>query len=96
MEKYRLYPCKMCGVCCRYVRLIKSMMKFDRGDGACIHLRDDNKCDIYYHRPHICNGKWVYEHLYSNMTVSDFHQMTADFCKKIQEAGSVEKLFKNK
>ena len=47
MEKYIPYPCKQCGCCCRHVQVIDEMKKYDRGDGVCIHLRNDNKCDIY-------------------------------------------------
>jgi len=26
----------------------------DRGDGACVHLQEDNTCEIYETRPEIC------------------------------------------
>lgn len=28
--------------------------ELDRGDGACIHLTDDNQCSIYDDRPDFC------------------------------------------
>ncbi|WP_072983266.1 YkgJ family cysteine cluster protein [Megasphaera elsdenii] len=85
MEKYRPYPCQQCGSCCRHVDVIEEMKKYDRGDGVCLHLNKNNKCNIYNHRPPLCNGQWVYEHYYSDMTVADFHRMVKKFCKKIQE-----------
>lgn len=85
MEKYVPYPCKMCGACCRHVNILKEMQKYDRGDGVCVHLRTDNRCEIYKKRPNICNGQYVYEHYFSHMTVSEFHKMVAAYCEQIRE-----------
>lgn len=76
----------MCGACCRHVNIFKEMQQYDRGDGTCIHLRMDNKCEIYNERPNICNGKYVYEHYFSHMTVMEFHKMIKKYCDALQEA----------
>lgn len=95
MEKYIPYDCKQCGACCRHVNFIPEMKAYDRGDGVCRHLRRDHRCEIYTHRPNICNGKYVYEHYFSDMTVAEFHQMIARYCKKIREEQGLEGLHQN-
>lgn len=95
MEKYIPYDCKCCGECCRHVNTIPQMKLYDRGDGVCKYLRTDNKCSIYATRPGICNGKYVYENYFSHMTVKEFHQMVATYCKKIRKDNGFEKLYKD-
>lgn len=95
MEKYIPYQCKQCGACCCRVQIIPEMKQYDRGDGTCRYLRPDHRCAIYAHRPPICNGKYVYEHYFSHMTVAAFHQMIAEFCKKIREEQGLEGLHQN-
>lgn len=84
MENYYSYPCRQCGMCCRHVDFIKGMEIYDRGDGVCKNLGSNNKCGIYEHRPNLCNGKYVYERFYSDITVADFHRMIETYCKQIQ------------
>ena len=84
MEKYYAYPCEKCGDCCRHVDLIKEMKSFDRGDGVCKHLTADNLCEIYSERPNLCNGEYLYENFYSDMTIEEFHQMTSELCKEVR------------
>ena len=88
MEKYFPYPCQRCGNCCRHVGLIAAMKVFDRGDGVCVNLTENNLCKIYSQRPPICNGKFVYENFYSHMSVKDFHEIISKSCKKLQEMKS--------
>lgn len=92
MEDYKPYPCKMCGRCCRQVHLVPEMYEYNRGDGVCIYLQTNNKCQIYEKRPNLCNGKYVYEHSFSHMTVVEFHRLLGECCKKIQEDESGERL----
>ncbi len=88
MEKYYPYDCKQCGNCCRHINLVEPIKNLDRGDGVCIHLTEKSLCEIYPDRPPVCNGKYVYENFYSDMTVSDFHKMIKELCKKIREMGN--------
>ena len=85
MEEYAPYPCQKCGMCCRRVDLIPEMRAYNRGDGVCIHLKVDNTCAIYEHRPNLCNGKYVYEKYYSNMTVKEYHKMISMYCQQNQD-----------
>ena len=84
MQNYQPYPCECCGACCRHVDLIAEMSGFNRGDGVCKHLTTDNLCAIYPERPPLCNGKYVYEKFFSDMTVADFHAMIARLCKNLR------------
>lgn len=84
MEEYSHYPCERCGDCCRHVDLIDEMKIFDRGDGVCKNLTADNLCAIYAERPPLCNGKYLYENFYSDMTVADFHQLIHELCKNVR------------
>ena len=93
MEKYFQYDCKRCGSCCRNVNLCEEMKMLDRGDGICKHLNENNLCRIYDKRPNLCNGQYVYEHFYSQMTVADYHKMIAKLCEQIR-GNQCEKLYK--
>ena len=84
MEQYSPYPCERCGDCCRHVDLIEAMKTFNRGDGVCKHLREDNLCEIYSTRPPLCNSEWLYKNFYSAMAVKDFHQMMQGLCKEVR------------
>ena len=86
MEKYYPYDCKRCGACCRHVDLIDEMKSFNRGDGVCKNLTEDNLCKIYSERPLLCNGEYVYEKFFSNMAVEDFHKVISKLCDKFREA----------
>ena len=65
--------------------MLEEMKRYDRGDGICIHLQADNRCEIYEKRPNFCNGQYVYEHYFSHMTVNEFHKIVAAYCEKIRE-----------
>ncbi|MBO6179183.1 MAG: YkgJ family cysteine cluster protein [Selenomonadaceae bacterium] len=73
--------------------LIPEMKPYNRGDGVCIHLKADNTCAIYEHRPNLCNGKYVYEKYYSDKTVDEYHKIITEYCKIIRR-GNIEGLFK--
>lgn len=95
MEQYYPYPCKKCGLCCRYTRLLPALAKYDRGDGVCKFLKEDNTCSIYATRPDVCNGRYVYETYCSGMDVESFHKMIAMYCQEIREGKLLERLPKN-
>lgn len=61
------FKCNCCGLCCRSLKKVPDLRLFDRGDGVCIHLREDNLCSIYEHRPEICNVDLMYERYFSKL-----------------------------
>lgn len=84
MKKAEKFPCSQCGECCRHINLVPQLTQFDRGDGICIHLRQ-NICGIYENRPEICRVDAMYEkyyhHLYSR---EEFYQLNLEGCQKLQ------------
>jgi len=84
------FKCDCCGLCCCSLKKVPALANFDRGDGVCIYLQDDNLCSIYDHRPEICNVELMYERVFSNYcSKEDFFRMNEKQCKKIKEEFSV-------
>lgn len=83
------FDCDQCGACCRNIRRSTLLTEFDRGDGVCKHLREDNLCAIYNQRPIICNVDAYYEKYLSN-TISreDFYKMNYKACKNLKKIDS--------
>ena len=94
MEGYYPFTCDRCGECCKHIDRIAELKNLDRGDGICIHLTNENLCEIYPDRPLLCNGEKVHEKFFPAMSVAEFHAMTWEFCKLIKE-GNFEKLFED-
>lgn len=84
MQKYYPFSCDCCSECCRHIDEVPYLLGFDRGDGVCKFLNTDNKCSIYKIRPNVCNGQYVYEHYFSNMSVKEFHQFIYGLCKELK------------
>lgn len=61
------FPCTQCGLCCKHLEYIPELKDFDSGNGKCIHLMEDNLCDIYYTRPDICNVSKMYQLHYKDL-----------------------------
>lgn len=82
-----MIDCKGCkAYCCRLVGKFPYMEQYDRGDGVCRLLTDDNRCSDYEHRPPICNTELLYERYFSKfMSKNDYERMNADACKKLRE-----------
>jgi Fe-S-cluster containining protein len=72
MEEGR-WKCIQCGACCRIAGLL--IPEWDRGDGACQHLTDENLCAIYELRPAICRTE--------SMPASD--RLRAEACASLAE-----------
>jgi len=51
----RKWKCWKCGACCKVAGKVDP--EFDRGDGVCKQLDDENLCAIYQYRPEICRVK---------------------------------------
>ena len=67
-----------------HVDLIEEMKIFDRGDGVCENLTDNNLCKIYSNRPKFCDGKFFYENFFADMSVTEFHKMMKNLCVEIR------------
>ena len=70
--------------CCRIAGRI--MKELDRGDGICLYLNSDNKCEIYDSRPFICNTDRVYEKYFRNRyTAEQWKEMNLKSCEELRE-----------
>ena len=87
MSGNQQFPCTGCGACCRLIGKaieagIEGIEGFDRGDGVCKHLKDDNSCSIYSTRPDICNTNTVYEEFYKDrMSWDGYVDMSMKACE---------------
>lgn len=78
--------CEGCkAYCCRIVgRILKEL---DRGDGICLYLNENNRCEIYDHRPFICNTDRVYEKYFKDKyTKDEWINMNLKSCEELKNA----------
>ena len=78
--------CDKClGLCCRRIGQFEFMKIFDRGDGVCKYLTKDNKCEIYDHRPLICNTDRLYELFYVNkLSRIEYDRLNDEACEELK------------
>lgn len=80
-----MFKCDKCGLCCKQVGKFPFMKDYNRGDGTCRYLTDENTCSIYERRPPICNTELLYERIYSRvMTREEFDRMNTSVCEKLK------------
>ncbi len=80
------FKCDCCGLCCRSLKKVSALADFDRGDGVCVNLGDDNLCKVYNSRPEICNVELMYERFFSSYcSKKEFYKINEEQCKKIKE-----------
>ena len=79
------FKCDKCGICCKMLTGIPQLAAFDRGDGVCIHLKD-NLCSIYESRPDICNVEKMYVFFKEQMSEEEYLQLMSDSCKVLKQA----------
>jgi Fe-S-cluster containining protein len=81
------FPCTQCGACCRHVNLSELTAYLDRGDGICYHHDlDTHLCNIYEHRPEVCQVDTYYEqHFKKNLTWDKFVELNLIACKQLNE-----------
>ena len=78
-----MIDCSKChGYCCRKAGLLDSNL--NRGDGCCKYLNKDNKCDIYDHRPLICNTDRMYELFFTNISREEYDKLNNEACLKLR------------
>lgn len=80
-----MFTCTKCGFCCRNIGEIPELAEFHTGDGICIHLSDENLCNIYANRPDICNVEKMYELTYKAiMSKSEYERRNMEGCKLLR------------
>ncbi|MDF2789137.1 MAG: hypothetical protein K0S80_2235 [Neobacillus sp.] len=89
------FPCTSCGACCRSIKYIDFLKEYDRGDGCCKYLGDDNLCAIYKDRPLLCNIEKAYLEIFSNnLLLEDYYLLNAKSCNELQEIHQIDKSFR--
>ena len=79
------FQCDKCGICCKLLKGIPQLAAFDRGNGVCIHLKD-NLCSIYESRPDICNVEKMYVFFKEQMSEEEYLQLMSNSCKVLKQA----------
>lgn len=80
------FECDKCGICCKHIDSILKLKEYDFGNGRCIHLLDNNLCEIYWDRPDICNVGKMYE-MYFKGSMSKEHYIRQNLrgCKELKK-----------
>lgn len=80
-----IFPCDQCGICCKHIDQIPQLKEFDSGNGQCIHLMDNNLCEIYSERPDICNVNKMYESQFQDiLSIEEFINLNVQGCKELK------------
>lgn len=70
--------------CCR--QMAKLFPEYDRGDGNCRYITEDNKCSIYSERPEVCNTDILYEkYFYIRYTPEEWQRLNSKACEDLHE-----------
>lgn len=81
--------CDGCGKCCKLFGLgifpEEINKKYNRGDGVCKYLDDNNLCTIYDHRPDFCNVRKSYKLVKDKLTPEEYIELQNEFCRRLKE-----------
>ena len=64
---------------------VPQLAAFDRGDGVCRYLTNNNLCEIYDSRPDICNVEKMYSVFASQMTKDEYYDNMAKSCNLLKK-----------
>lgn len=79
------FKCEMCGECCRRIGLSGLLKEFENEKGECIHLTEDNLCEIYDARPDICRVDRMYELYFKDiMKLDEYLNENYKCCQNLQ------------
>ena len=92
------FECSKCGACCKIAG--KTGLMPDRGDGACIHLTQDNLCSIYETRPDLCNMEKMWQKRRFELdldargvTKKAYFKVNSEVCNQMMEQQGMDKKF---
>ena len=97
--KYRnMFPCTMCGCCCKRVGLAVKDGEIDfpykmKEDGSC-EMLEDNKCKVYKNRPAICNIDKIIKANKYNKKI--YYKETIRACNKMMTEDGIPKEYRIK
>lgn len=80
------FICNQCGNCCRNIGKTGLLKEFENERGECIHLTNDNRCDIYDNRPDICNVNKMYDiYFHHYMSFEEYIQQNVEICHRLNQ-----------
>ena len=80
-----MFPCDLCGQCCRHLNLSPLYSQLDNGMGVCKYL-EGNLCSIYEQRPLLCRIDECYEKFFrDSMTLDEYYALNLENCKKLKK-----------
>lgn len=79
------FHCDKCGLCCRMLANVPQLAAYDRGDGVCRFLGQDNLCTIYDKRPDICNVAKMYSLFSAQLGRDEYYKLMTQSCMRIKE-----------
>lgn len=80
------FDCNCCGICCKNIKYVPQLQKYDNGYGQCIYLTNSNQCSIYKIRPEICNVDFMYKKIYSNIySKKEFYELNYKACYELNK-----------
>ena len=79
------FHCDKCGLCCRSLAFVPQLAAFDRGDGVCRYLAENNLCEIYDARPDICNVEKMYSLFASQMSKEEYYCLMEESCAVLKK-----------
>ncbi|MCF0217190.1 MAG: YkgJ family cysteine cluster protein [Fibrobacteraceae bacterium] len=95
MASKSAFKCDCCGLCCRQLKRVPQLSAFDRGDGVCINLNKQNRCNVYTNRPEICNTELMYQRYFaSKMTREEYDLLNMQICQELKSCNKMDKSFK--
>ena len=79
------FHCDCCGLCCRHIDRSHLLKDFDRGDGVCKFLSDENLCRIYAHRPDFCNVEaGYYKYFADRYSEEEYLRLNYEACTRLK------------
>lgn len=86
MDNENKFPCIECGLCCMHVKGIEHLRRWTDNSGKCKYLKSDNLCQIYQHRPLLCNVEKSYDEIYyKKMSKKDFYLVNLQICIELNQ-----------
>ena len=89
------FKCTSCGACC--IMAGKLGLMPSKIDGSCIHLNNNNQCDIYEIRPEVCNVKRMYKKRVKNglkMSYKEYCIVSSKLCNTMIDSLGIDKKYK--
>ncbi len=89
------FQCSSCGACCATAGSDGRMP--NRGDGACVHLTDENLCAIFDDRPDICRADYMHKQIqktYPHVDKYEYYVKATKVCHMLIDLYELDESYK--